>query len=120
MVLRNNVNYQININLKNEIISIKNLIYNNLTNSEVYLFGSIAKGRYSVNSDIDILILIEDEKSLKELRKIRHFIEDEIGLLNLSREVDIKIYTKSRFLDISLKPSFENEILNDLIDLRSW
>lgn len=118
--MKNNVEYELDFDLKEEIREIKNLISKHIINSEVYLFGSVSKGRYSKNSDIDILVLIEDEKSVKELRNIRHFLEDEIECLRLNREVDIKLYTKNRFLDISSHPSFEQAILKDLVDIRSW
>ena len=114
------VEYKLEFNLRKEIINIKNLILSHITNSEIYLFGSIAKGCYTKNSDIDILILVNDNKSLKELRNLRHFIEDEIENLRLNRKTDIKIYNKDRYTELATVPSFENVILNDLIDLRSW
>lgn len=118
--MRKFVNYDLDLNLKNEIVKIKNIIVKNLNDIEVYLFGSIAKGRYSKNSDIDILVLINKNKTLKELRELRHFLEDIIDVLYLSRDIDIKVYEKKRYFNLSTKPSFEKEILNDLIDLKEW
>ena len=40
------VEYSLDNNLRNEITKVKNLILEILKNSEIYLFGSIAKGRY--------------------------------------------------------------------------
>ena len=118
--MRTDVKYDLDEELRAIIIRVKNLIDNNIKNKEVYLFGSIAKGKYSKNSDIDILILIDDEKNVKELRQIRHYIEEEIDEFNLERDVDIKIYSKERFNDISSNPSFEQAILEDLIDIGGW
>lgn len=118
--MRKFVDYDLDFNLKNEITKIKNVILKNLSNIEIYLFGSIAKGKYSKSSDIDILVLINEDKSLKELREIRHFLEDNIDILNLSRDVDIKVYEKDRYFNLSTNPSFEKEILKDLIDIKEW
>ena len=70
--------------------------------------------------DIDILILIDDNKSVSELRKLRHELEDDIDNLNLSRSVDIKLYNKNRYIELSKEISFEGDIIKDLIDIRKW
>ncbi|MFR3910994.1 MAG: nucleotidyltransferase domain-containing protein [Clostridium paraputrificum] len=41
--------------------------------TDIYLFGSISKGMYSKYSDIDILALIDEDKSIRELKELRHF-----------------------------------------------
>ncbi|WP_294393671.1 nucleotidyltransferase domain-containing protein [uncultured Clostridium sp.] len=115
-----NVNYELDIKVRKEIIEVKDVISNLVSNAEIYLFGSIAKGRYNKYSDIDILVLIEDEKTLKELRILRHYIEDRIEELKLHNEVDIKIYNKKRYFNLTDEPSFEQAILKDLIDLKEW
>lgn len=118
--MRRFVDYDLDSNLKNEIIKIKNMILKNVNNIEIYLFGSIAKGKYSKDSDIDILVLINENRTLKELRELRHLLEDSIDILHLSRSVDIKVYEKERYFNLSTRPSFEKEILKDLIDLKEW
>lgn len=118
--MRQDIGYCINENIKNEIIQVKNLCSNMLSNYEMFLFGSIAKGEYKKDSDIDILILVEEDKGVKELRLLRHFLEDEIEKLKLTRNVDIKIYSKKRYLELSESASFEQAIKEDLIDIRSW
>lgn len=118
--MRKFVDYDLDLNLKNEIIKIRNTCLKILNDIQIYLFGSIAKGGYSKNSDIDILVLINKNKTLKELRELRHFLEDIIDELHLSRDVDIKVYEKERYFSLSTRPSFEKEILNDLIDLKEW
>lgn len=119
-VLKKNVSYELALNIRNEIIGVKNLIRDILPNCEIYLFGSIAAGRYSKTSDIDILVLINEEKSIKELRAIRHNLEDAIENLPLERKVDIKLYAKERFSELSCSPCFEREIIYDLVDVMGW
>lgn len=118
--MKNNVAYELDLELRNQIIAARDIIQKHLLNSEIYIFGSIAKGKYSKHSDIDILILIKEELSTKDLRKIKHFIEDSIEEIRIKREVDVKIYCKSRFLLLTDIPSFEREIMKDLIDIRMW
>lgn len=118
--IKKDVSYNLDQSLRLEIISVKELIISNLQDIDIYLFGSIAKGCYSSHSDIDILILIHDNKSVRELRKLRHFFEDEIEKLLIDREVDLKVYYNCRFKELAKVPSFENIILNDLIDIRRW
>lgn len=120
IALKLDVSYELENILKNKIIKVKNIIETENNKYEIYLFGSIAKGCYSKNSDIDILLLIDDEKSLKELRVLRHSIEDKIEILNLDINVDIKIYTKKRFIELSNNPSFESSITKDLINIKRW
>lgn len=118
--MKQSIGYCINEDIKNEIIQVKNLCNNMLNNYEIFLFGSIAKGKYKKDSDMDILILLEEKKEVKELRLLRHILEDEIEKLNLTRDVDIKIYSKKRYLQLSEYVSFEQAIKEDLIDIRSW
>ena len=114
------VEYCIESNLRSEIIKVKNVCMEILNNPEVYLFGSISKGMYKKNSDIDILILISENKDLKELRNLRHSLEDKIEVLKLNRDVDIKLYNKDRYIELTRDISFEQAIYKDLIDIRMW
>nr|WP_302702941.1 nucleotidyltransferase domain-containing protein [uncultured Clostridium sp.] len=118
--IKNDVEYSLDKNIRNEIIKIRDICIYRLKNADILLFGSIAKGKYKNNSDIDILILIDDNKSVSELRKLRHELEDDIDNLNLSRSVDIKLYNKNRYIELSKEISFEGDIIKDLIDIRRW
>lgn len=118
--LKLDVSYNLDSSIKNDIKTIKDLIKNSLPLSNIYLFGSIAKGSYHKSSDIDILILIDEEKNTKELRALRHSLEDNIYSLNLEKDVDIKLYTNKRFLELSIIPCFESSIIKDLIDIKGW
>lgn len=114
------VNYSLNETLKLEIIKIRDEILMQLKNSEIYLFGSVAKGCYSEKSDIDLLVLINSSKAPKELRLLRHEIEDNLEKLKIERTVDIKLYNKDRYEELCKNPSFEKAILEDLIDIGGW
>ena len=114
------VNYSLNKILKLEIIKIKDEIHMQLKNPEIYLFGSVAKGCYSEKSDIDLLVLINSSKTQKELRMLRHEIEDNLEKLKIERTVDIKLYNKDRYEELCKNPSFEKAILEDLIDIGGW
>lgn len=120
MFVKYDVAYELDNNLRREISVLNKHINSFLLNSEIFLFGSIAKGMYTKDSDIDLLILIKENKSLKELRQMRHFVEDEIEKLELKHEVDIKMYSKDRYLQLVCKPSFEQAIVKDLISLKEW
>ena len=118
--IKNDVEYSLDKNIRNEIIKIRDICIYRLKNADILLFGSIANGKYKNSSDIDILILIDDNKSVSELRKLRHELEDDIDALNLSRSVDIKLYNKNRYIELSKEISFEGDIIKDLIDIRKW
>ena len=118
--IKDDVEYSLDKDIRNEIIKIRDICIYRLKNADILLFGSIAKGKYKNSSDIDILILVDDNKSLSELRKLRHELEDDIDALNLSRSVDIKLYNKNRYIELSKEISFEGDIIKDLIDIRKW
>lgn len=118
--IKDDVEYSLDKDIRNEIIKIRDICIYRLKNADILLFGSIAKGKYKNSSDIDILILIDDNKSVSELRKLRHELEDDIDNLNLSRSVDIKLYNKNRYIELSNEISFEGDIIKDLIDIRKW
>lgn len=114
------VNYSLNEIFKLEIIKIRDEILMQLNNPKIYLFGSVARGCYSNKSDIDLLVLINSFKSPKELRILRHEIEDNLEKLKIERTIDIKLYSKDRYEELCKNPSFEKAILEDLIDVGGW
>ena len=118
--IKNEVEYCLDKQVRNEIVKVRDRCISKLKNADILLFGSIAKGKYKNSSDIDILILVNDNKSISELRKLRHELEDDIDDLNLSRSVDIKLYNKDRYIELSKEISFEQDIVKDLIDIRWW
>ena len=118
--IKNEVEYCLDKQIRNEIVKVRDTCINRLKNADILLFGSIAKGKYKNSSDIDILILVDQNKTISELRKLRHELEDDIDDLNLSRNVDIKLYNKDRYIELSREISFEQDIVKDLIDIRWW
>ena len=118
--IKNDVKYCLDKQIRNEIVKVRDTCINRLKNADILLFGSIAKGKYKNSSDIDILILVDQNKTISELRKLRYELEDDIDDLNLSRNVDIKLYNKDRYIELSREISFEQDIVKDLIDIRWW
>ena len=45
----------------------------------IILFGSLAAGTYDENSDIDLLVIIDDEKEIDEIKKLTNEIHELIG-----------------------------------------
>ena len=65
------------------------------------LFGSYAKGGFSRNSDIDILVKLKSDKTLLDLVALKHDLEDKLG-----KKVDVITYN-------SLNPLLKDGILRD-------
>lgn len=65
------------------------------------LFGSYAKNCYTVSSDVDLLVVHEDDKDIYKI------LYKEIGIPNLQ----LHLYTTSDFIDmIKEKPRFLKEL----------
>ena len=118
--VKKDVSYTLDKSLRTVIIELREIISNEINTYDIYIFGSVAKGKYSKNSDVDILVLIDGNNTIKELRRIKHRIEDIIEEKKISRDVDIKLYNKSRFLELSKLSCFEREILKDLVCVKEW
>ena len=118
--VKKDVSYTLDKSLRTVIIELRDIISNEINTYDIYIFGSVAKGKYSKNSDVDILVLINGNNTIKELRSIKHRIEDIIEEKKISRDVDIKLYNKSRFLELSKLSCFEREILKDLVCVKEW
>ena len=118
--MKSDVGHVLDHTVRLQIAHTKNIIKPYLHNAHIYLFGSIAKGCYSKNSDIDLLILIPEEMTTKELRSLRHHLEDTIEEYNINRAVDLKLYTTARYTELSQKPCFERAIVKDLINIEEW
>ncbi|MBI3413647.1 MAG: nucleotidyltransferase domain-containing protein [Candidatus Aenigmarchaeota archaeon] len=63
-------------------------------NTEVILFGSVAKGRYRLDSDIDIAIISDDKKVRERSSKIADKI-----LVKYGKVVSVKFFTKNEFYE---------------------
>lgn len=65
--------------------------------TEIYIFGSIANGKFNENSDIDIAVKgLSDEKFFRVLGELRKELENDIDLIDLDDE-------KNRFVQFILK-----------------
>jgi len=69
------------------------------------VFGSYAKDENSKDSDIDILVEIEDDISLLDFVELRLKLEDE-----LDKEVDLVEYQ-------TIKPAMKENILNNQVPI---
>lgn len=81
---------------------------------DIFLFGSTAKGRDTINSDIDICVLVE-KKDPALLNKVRAIQFDE----KFKHEMQIHVFTSKEFIeaDKSGNPLIKN-ILRDGLSLR--
>lgn len=85
-------------NLRNVLSSIKRDILECAPSAKVYLFGSIARGKYTAASDIDILIVVSkieeiDVYKLKLLIK-KKYLGYPIEIHIVDREMVEKWYTR--------------------------
>lgn len=55
--MKSEVSYKLEDEVRLEIIKVKNAILNKLNDVEIYLYGSIAKGAYSKDSDMIMKLL---------------------------------------------------------------
>ena len=89
---------------KKKIERIKSIIIKVLKKHDVKkasLFGSIVRGESTENSDIDLLVEFEGEKSLLDLAGLKIELQELLG-----REVDVITYR-------SLHPLLREKILNE-------
>lgn len=61
-------------NLDNILRELKVLIKKYLSDSKIYLFGSVVRGKYTMSSDIDILVITE-QKERVDLDRLKALIK---------------------------------------------
>ncbi|MBD3231118.1 hypothetical protein GF322_00490 [Candidatus Dependentiae bacterium] len=61
--------------------------------NEIYIFGSYAWGKPSVESDLDILIVIDESNQSSYVRAVKGYL----ALFDLSIAKDLIVYTKDEF-----------------------
>ena len=67
---------------------------------EIILFGSISKGKYDDESDIDLLIVLDIDKipeTYEEKMKLKLEIRKALRTINRKISLDLLIYTKKEF-----------------------
>lgn len=99
---------------KQEVYSIVNIISGFLPNAEVYLFGSCANGVVSLDSDVDLIVLIDQVPTRNDRVDLRTRIDRGTGY---SLEFDLLIYEKDNFMDLIHTDSFENRTYAKSIQL---
>lgn len=97
--------------LAKDLENLKLKIINIIQPERIILFGSYAKGTYSEDSDLDLLVVIKEsnEPRYKRARKIRKSIW---GLVNVPK--DILVYTEEeldRWKDVPM--SFVSNIITE-------
>ena len=101
---------------KNEIISQINLSLQHLNVNKVILFGSYAKGTQSDDSDIDLLVVTNDNfvfESFAQKMEIKLKISNALNSLRKFADIDLIVHSKpmyERF--IQLNSGFKKEILS--------
>ena len=101
---------------KNEIISQINLSLQHLNVNKVILFGSYANGTQSDDSDIDLLVVTNDNfvfESFAQKMEIKLKIARALNSLRKFADIDLIVHSKpmyERFIE--LNSGFKKEILN--------
>lgn len=105
-----------NFMTKNEIIAQINLSLQPLNVNKVILFGSYARGTQSDDSDIDLLVVTNDNfifDSFAQKMEIKLKISNALHFLRTFADIDLIVHTKpmyERFIE--LNSGFKKEILS--------
>lgn len=73
--------------------------------SEVRIFGSAAKGRSGIGSDVDVLVKLEPGRSLLDIIALKQDLEDLLG-----RKVDL-------VTEASISPYIREQVLREAVSL---
>jgi len=100
---------------KNEIIEEVNSVCQYLNIYKVILFGSFARETYNENSDIDLLVVTNDDfifQSFAQKMETKLKIAGALNSLRKYADVDLIVHTKPMFEKfIQLDSGFKNEVL---------
>ena len=101
---------------KNEIISQIRLSLQHLNVSKVILFGSYAKGTQSDDSDIDLLVVTNDNfifESFAQKMEIKLRIANALYSIRKIADIDLIVHSKPMYEQfIQLNSGFKKEILS--------
>jgi predicted nucleotidyltransferase len=101
---------------KNDIISKINLSLLPLNVSKIILFGSYAKGTQSEDSDIDLLVVTNDNfvfESFAQKMETKLKIASALNPLRKDADIDLIVHTKPMFEKfILLNSEFKKEIFS--------
>jgi uncharacterized protein len=100
----------------NDIIAQISLLVQHLNVSKVILFGSYAKGVQSDDSDIDLLVVTNDNfvfESFAQKMEIKLKIANALSSLRKYADIDLIVHTKPMYEKfIKLNSGFKKEILS--------
>jgi len=101
---------------KNELIKNINLSLQSLNISKVILFGSWANDTQTYNSDVDLLVVTNDEyifQSFAQKMETKLKIAKALNAIRKVADIDLIVHTKPMFERfILLDSGFKNEIIN--------
>jgi len=101
---------------KNDIITQINFALQNLNVSRIILFGSYAKGNQTEESDIDLLVVTNDNfvfESFAQKMEVKLKIARALDPLRKFADIDLIVHTRPMFEKFLLLDSgFKKEILN--------
>lgn len=101
---------------KNELISLLKISLLHLNVSKVILFGSYAKGTQTADSDVDLLVVTNDNflpASFAEKMEIKMKIASALNTIRKNTDIDLIVHTKPMYEKfIELNSGFKNEILS--------
>ncbi|MEI7896831.1 MAG: nucleotidyltransferase domain-containing protein [bacterium] len=102
--------------ITNDIIAQVTLSLRHLNVSKVILFGSYAKGTQSENSDIDLLVVTNDNfvfESFAQKMEIKVKIANALNSLRKYADIDLIVHTMPMYEKfIQLNSGFKKEILS--------
>jgi predicted nucleotidyltransferase len=101
---------------KKEITAQIKLSLQHLNVSKVILFGSYAKGTQSKDSDIDLLVVTQDDfifESFAQKMEIKLKIANALNSLRIHADVDLIVHTKPMYEKfLQLNSGFKKEIIS--------
>lgn len=102
---------------KNEIIKSVGFSMQNLNVSKVFLFGSWANDRQTDDSDLDLLVVTNDDfvfQSFEQKMKTKVKIAGALNEIRKFTDIDLIVHTKPMFENfLLLNSGFKNEIINN-------
>lgn len=100
---------------KNEIINKVRKALNHLNINKAILFGSYAKGIQKIDSDIDLLVVTNDDfipQSFAQKMELKLKVASALWSLREYNDIDLIVHTKPMYEKfILLNSGFKNEIL---------
>lgn len=115
---KDSVDFEIRDQIKDIVIHYRDEVKKLFPNSEIYLFGSISKGFIKDSSDVDLLVILPNQKLSSVEKKDNKILT--YSLDYYKRDLDCKVYGEIDFLNSVGHGLFEKCILKDLININRW